>query len=87
MYHYLKYFFGLLSAFIDSTAEDMTGNGMRERGRDTRQASAHGTPALPTELNGAPKNLAKFEGVTGCRISMCHHHKVSGYAKLLSTNR
>ena len=55
--------------FIDSTVEEVTGNGVRERGSDTQQrdpgwetnpgplqrgqASAHGTPALPTELNGA----------------------------------
>ena len=53
-------------AFIDSTAEDMTGNRESERGSDTQQrdeagsrtqircrALAHGTRALPTELNGA----------------------------------
>ena len=49
-------------AFTDSLAEDVTGNMMREKGSDHSKgtqaccsedkASAHGTPALPTQLNG-----------------------------------
>ena len=56
--------------FVDSSAEEMTGNRRRERGRDMQQrasgqdsnlgsysedkAFAQGTPSLPAELNGAP---------------------------------
>ena len=41
-------------------AEDITSNRERERGSDMQQgvrcrASAHGTRALPTELNGTPQ--------------------------------
>ena len=57
--------------FIDSTAEDMTENGMRDRhaakGAQARtgtrgcrikdKASSHGMPTLPTELNGTPTLL------------------------------
>ena len=35
-YFFFQYFFWPFIDFIDSTAEDMTGNGIRERGRDTR---------------------------------------------------
>ena len=61
---FLKYFFGLFMALLDSSAEEVTGMGMRERESDMQQrdpglesnpglpqeASVHGTPALPTKL-------------------------------------
>ena len=54
---FLKNFFGL----FDSKAEDMTGNrGRVTRSKGTRascRTSAHGTPAPPTELSGAPRKL------------------------------
>ena len=51
-------------AFIDKSAEDMTGNRESDRkgtraGSRTRvrcRASAHGAHALPTELNGPPSH-------------------------------
>ena len=70
-FHFLFVFYFFRFFFIDGTAEDMTGNGMRKRGerhvakgaqavtqtrgrRREDKPSAHGTPALPTELNSAP---------------------------------
>ena len=55
-------------ASFDRIAEEVRENGMRERGSDSQQrdpsrkanpgplqeASVHGTPALPTDLNSAP---------------------------------
>ena len=61
---FFKLFFFLL--WLDRIAEEVTGN-RRERGSDTQQrapgcsedkASVDGTPALPTELNGAPPKKA-----------------------------
>ena len=65
-FFYFFLFFLAFYGFIDKSAEDMTGN-RGERGEETRskgawvgsqtrvrcRASAHGTHALPTELNSA----------------------------------
>ena len=48
-------------AFIDSSAEEMTGKGGEREGEWWQlredKASVHGTPALPSELNGTPENV------------------------------
>ena len=56
LFIYLAFYGFLLTVQL----KRVTGNRVRERGSDTQQrdpgcrASAHGTPALPIELNGAP---------------------------------
>ena len=72
LFLFFKYFLGLFFFLIDRTAEDVTGNKLRERGVTRRKwpqvgtptrdrysedkASVHGTPALTTELPRHPNH-------------------------------
>ena len=89
-----------LYGFIDSSAEEVTGNRMREMGSETQQrapgwestpgplqwgqASVHGTPALPTELNGAP-HVNDFKWVWANMTEPEHPNRVVFVPKLDKT--